>query len=344
MGKILETAQGKVFETPPIWMMRQAGRHLPEYLEIRKKTPDFLDLCLSPALATEITLQPIRRYQMDGAILFSDILILPYLLGQNVWFEKGFGPRLEPINHDLAKKLDFHHWEMKAQPVYETVERVRDQLPEKTDLIGFAGGPWTVLTYMINGKGGNALDAIANYLENQVFFDELLENLALATAKHLVRQIRAGADLVMLFESWAGGIGPMLEPKLLLEPMKKMMGVLRSECPNIPIILFPRGLSELSLIDYCEELKPDVAALDTAIELQHISPIFEHVSAVQGNLDPFLLVLGGTSLDQAVEEILEAMQGRAHIFNLGHGVRPETPIAHVERVLDLVRGKKGSFG
>ncbi|MEM6626517.1 MAG: uroporphyrinogen decarboxylase [Pseudomonadota bacterium] len=337
--KLLRVLRGERFDVPPLWMMRQAGRHLPEYRELRARANGFLDFCYSPSLAAEATLQPIRRYGMDGAILFADILLILDAMGRKVAFVEGEGPKVEPNTTasdvervPLAQMLD------RLTPVYETVERVRSALPTETTLIGFAGAPWTVAVYAIEGRGGtDKKQARLKAYSDPAGVDALLDRIAEATAHYLARQVDAGADALMLFDSWAEGLSPqaferlVIRPTLLIRDRLKYLGV------ATPLIGFPRGSGGM-LRAYVDATQVDAVGLDTAIPPEwahaHLPPKFP----VQGNLDPLQLIAGGEDLDDAVRRILAAFKDRPHIFNLGHGVHPETPIAHVSRVVDLVRG------
>lgn len=336
--KLLETLKGKIFETPPVWMMRQAGRHLPEYLEVRSRAKDFLDFCYSPSLATEATLQPIRRYGMDGAILFADILLILDAMGRNVRFVKGEGPKVDPASS--AKDLSKYPIETiidRMSPVYETVERVKSQLPKETTLIGFAGAPWTVSVYAIEGKGGtdksqSRLKAYAEPDDLQDMLDILVE----ATAHYLKRQADAGADALMIFDSWAEGLAEDSMDKLVIKPTQKLVQRVRELGVIQPLIGFPRG-SGGKLVDYVLQTGVTAVGLDTAIPVKWANEVLPKNVVVQGNLDPLRLIAGGDSMDKRIHEIKSAFKSRPHIFNLGHGVTPETPIQNVERAVKQIR-------
>lgn len=338
--KLLAVLSGKVVKPPPVWMMRQAGRHLPEYLETRARAKDFLDFCYSPTLASEATLQPIRRYGMDGAILFADILLILDAMGLKVAFEKGEGPLVEQIGapSDLARVSPQKAADRLA-PVYETVSRVRAGLPETTTLIGFAGSPWTVSLYAIEGRGKTDKSMAWRWAHGRP--DDLaavMDLVAEATAEYLARQVEAGAEALMLFDSWAEGLPDNIFREVIIQPTRKLVSRLRQMGVTVPIIGFPRGAGVM-LPEYVRETGVTAAGLDTAVSPAFINAQLPASFPVQGHLDPLLLIEGGGRLDARVRELLDAYRGRPHIFNLGHGVRPETPIAHVERVLDLIRNE-----
>jgi uroporphyrinogen decarboxylase len=315
--------------------MRQAGRYLPEYRELRKQAKNFLEFCYSPALATEAVMQPLRRFPLDAAILFSDILVVPDALGQKVWFVEGEGPRLEPLIGcedwrlgDPAKAIQ------RLAPVYETVERIRGQLPGDIALIGFCGGPWTVATYMLQGEGGEKDRARRAVYQRPDDVDALLRVLVETSAQHLAKQVEAGADCLQIFESWSEGLSQRLFERLIIGPTSALVGRLRELGVKVPIIGFPRGAG-LSLPDYAQLTGVDAIGLDTSVPSYASLPPF---MTTQGNLDPQLLVVGGDALKRGVEEVLQRFAGTPHIFNLGHGI---TPDATPENVAELVRLVKG---
>jgi uroporphyrinogen decarboxylase len=315
--------------------MRQAGRYLPEYREIRAKTPDFLSLCFTPALATEVTLQPIRRFGFDAAILFSDILVIPHALGQRVWFADGEGPRLEPLTSIAG--LTPNRTTDALAPVLETVAKVRSQLPQNTTLIGFAGAPWTVATYMTAGRGGddgNAAVALAYRAPED--FKALLGTLVEATAEYLIAQAKAGAEVLQIFESWAATVPAQSVDDFSVQPIKRIIAQVRQSVPDVPIVVFPRGAGA-SLARYAVETGANAISIDTNTPLATARRAVGPKIALQGNLDPVALIQGGEALRSAVRSILADTKGTPHIFNLGHGIRPETPIAHVEDLLRLIR-------
>jgi uroporphyrinogen decarboxylase len=336
--KFLAALGGARQPTPPIWLMRQAGRYLPEYREIRAKVSSFIDFCYTPALAAEATLQPIRRFGFDAAILFSDILVMPDALGQSVSFESGEGPRLKPIETaaDFAALSEAPDWSRLA-PVFETVERVRAALPHETALIGFCGAPWTVASYMIAGHGtpDQAPARLFAYREPELF-SALIDRLADASADYLARQIRAGAEAVQIFDSWSGVLPPGEFERWCVKPLARLVSRLREQAPTAPIVAFPRcAATHLSKFADVEGLA--AIGLDTSVDPKVAAAMLPARLALQGNLDPLALIAGGRALDEEVARVLEGFADRAHIFNLGHGILPETPIAHVERMLARVR-------
>jgi uroporphyrinogen decarboxylase len=324
---------------PPLWLMRQAGRYLPEYRAIRAQTPSFLDVCYNPKLASEVTLQPIRRFGFDAAILFSDILVVPDALGQHVRFEEGEGPRLKPIESsaDFAALREEPDWARLA-PVFETIERVKPSLAADTALIGFCGAPWTVASYMIAGRGtpDQAPARLFAYQHPEVFA-ALIDRLVEASAAYLERQFRAGVEAVQIFDSWAGVLPPGEFERWSLGPIARIVARLRAALPHAPIIAFPRGAAtQLGKFAGVEGLA--AIGLDTSVEQRVAAAALPERLTLQGNLDPLALLAGGAALDAGVERVLQGFAGRAHIFNLGHGILPETPIAHVDRLVALVRG------
>jgi uroporphyrinogen decarboxylase len=325
---------------PPAWIMRQAGRYLPEYRELRAKAGSFLELCYNPAMAAEVTLQPIRRFGFDAAILFSDILVIPNALGQQVRFVEGEGPRLDPVTDSaaldgLAPVLPLE----RLQPVLETVARVKAALPRETTLLGFCGAPWTVATYMIAGRGTpDQAPALNAARQDPSFMTALIDRLVESSISYLVAQLEAGADAVQIFESHAGALDPdpALFRKLSLEPMRRIADGVRSARPGARIIVFPRG-ARAGLVDVAQAGFADAIGLDQDLNLV---PMLEQLPAglaTQGNLDPMLLIEGGEALDRGVDTVLAAVRGRPHIFNLGHGITPPTPPENVARLLARLR-------
>lgn len=335
MKSMLSVLKGNTLDTPPIWLMRQAGRYLPEYKETRKQAGSFLDLCYNPELAAEVTLQPIRKFGFDAAILFADILLIPDALGQMVAFKEGVGPILEPINVD---ELKAGRMDDKLHKVYETVSILKKELPEETTLIGFAGAPWTVMTYMIEGgtdKSREYRRTSTYILTNPQKADHLLLILVEATAHYLIQQIEHGAEVVQLFDSWAGAVkGPWRE-SLVYEPTRKIVNRVKEVHPDVPIIGFPRGIGN-EYADYIKHTGVDAVGLDEGISLEKASMIQE-LCPVQGNLSSELLA---DDLDAALKQtdlILESLNRKPFIFNLGHGILPHTPEAHVHALIEKIR-------
>lgn len=334
---LLATVLGQRQERPPIWIMRQAGRYLPEYREVRARSKGFLDLCYSPDLAVEVSLQPLRRFELDAAILFSDILVIPDALGQSVRFEVGEGPVLEPISVETLGILRPERVLDHLAPVLETLRRLRARLaPEKT-LIGFCGSPWTVATYMIGGRGSPD-QAVARLfaLRHPEAFKTLIDILVTASIDYLVAQFEAGADVVQLFESWALNLDEVAFASQVIEPNRRIVEGVRARVPNAPIIGFPRGAAG-NIAGYVKATGVNAVGLDYATPLQFAVDHVPAGIAVQGNLDPLRLVAGGVQMENRAREIIAAFADRPHIFNLGHGIVPETPIEHVARLVDLVK-------
>jgi uroporphyrinogen decarboxylase len=320
-------------------MMRQAGRYLPEYRVIREKAGSFLDLCYSPELATEVTLQPIRRFGFDAAILFSDILVVPHALGRSVRFVEGEGPRLDPLDDPRtvdALRAGIDHSVL--APVYETIRRVNPALPAATTFLGFCGAPWTVATYMVAGQG-TADQAPARLFAYRYpdAFARLIDILVEASTEYLVRQFEAGVDAVQIFDTWAGVLAPDQFDRWCIEPTGRIVGGVREQVPDAKIIGFPRGAGMMTL-PYLEMTLIDCVGLDWTIDREFAKDMLQSRKPVQGNLDPLALLAGGDALDREVDAVLEAFSDGPFIFNLGHGILPETPIAHVERMLKRVRG------
>lgn len=325
-------------EIPPIWLMRQAGRYLPEYLKTREEAGSFLDLCYNPKLACEVTLQPIRRFGFDASILFSDILVVPDALGQDVSFVKGEGPKLTPLEtqKDITS-LDIKNTKTKFETVFETVERIRSSLPEETALIGFCGAPWTVATYMIGGQGSTdqAQTRLFAYQKPQLF-EKLIEILCYTSVDYLSGQIKAGAQAIQIFDSWAGPLPDDEFRNWVIKPTEQIVSQLKARHPDIPIIGFPRGAGP-RYPQYVTMTRVDAVSCDTSLPLTFMQSRLQNRLPVQGNLDPLLLITGGSRLDKRIDEILQALSGGPFIFNLGHGILPQTPIKHVEHLIKRVR-------
>lgn len=341
--KLLEVLNGERTETPPIWFMRQAGRHLPEYLKVRATCKDFIDFCFSPEKAAEVTLQPVRRYDMDAAILFADILLIPIGLGRKVEFIKGTGPVLEPIDVEDIAKLTINGAADRISSVWETVERVRAELPADKALIGFTGGPWTVATYMVEGKGSPSKEVAKRFAyENPEAMADLLSALVESSSDYLIGQAKAGANVLKIFESWAEGLAPDLFDRLVIHPTRDIISRVRAAGIEVPIMGFPRG-SGLNAIRYAHETGITAIAAGTQMPLDDFRATIPEGMPVQGNLDPLALRIGGSVLYKAVEGVLRDAQGGPHIFNLGHGVTPDVKIENVQAVVDHIRGKEPNY-
>ncbi|TRD21645.1 uroporphyrinogen decarboxylase [Palleronia caenipelagi] len=336
---ILRALAGEVQDVPPIWMMRQAGRYLPEYRATRAQAGDFLSLCYNPELAAEVTLQPIRRYGFDAAILFADILLVPQALGADLWFVTGEGPRLSLTDtpDKLAALRPVEEIHETLSPVYETVSILSRELPKETTLIGFAGAPWTVATYMIAGRGTpDQGPAHALKAEDRATFEGLLNLITDATIEYLSRQIDAGAEVVKLFDSWAGSLSPEDFHAYALEPAKKIIAALKARHPNVPIIAFPRGAGE-GYVGFAKETGADAVALDQGTDADWAARHVQVDGCVQGNLAPEHMVTGGEALDAEVRRIRQAFSGGPHIFNLGHGITPDADPENVARMIEVLR-------
>ncbi|MGN6278459.1 MAG: uroporphyrinogen decarboxylase [Sphingomonas sp.] len=334
---LLAVLNGAKLSVPPIWLMRQAGRYLPEYRALRETKGGFLALATDPAAAAEITLQPIRRFGMDGAILFSDILMVPWALGQDLRFEAGEGPRLSPALVDHAL-MSLTAVPTRLEPVYATVRGVAAALPPATTFLGFAGSPWTVATYMVAGQGSRDQGETRRlaYRDPQAF-GAIVDAIAAMTVDYLSAQIDAGVEAVQLFDSWAGSLSPDQFERWVIAPTARIVADLKARHPDLPIIGFPKGAGG-KLAAYARETGVDAIGLDETVDPNWADAAFPADMPVQGNLDPLALIAGGEALDAAIDRILAAFADRPHIFNLGHGILPDTPIAHVERLLARVRG------
>ncbi len=332
---ILEALVGRVLTPPPVWLMRQAGRYLPEYRRVRARVSGFLELCYTPELAVEVTLQPIRRFALDAAILFSDILVVPHALGMDVRFLEGEGPKLEPLRgpRDLAG-LSSEALHERLRPVYETVAILARELPPKVALIGFSGAPWTLACYMLEGGGSKDwLTARRTALADPDFFGRLIDLLTDSVSEYLLAQIAHGAEVVQLFDSWAGVLPEAQARRWVIEPARRIAERLREGAPGVPLIGFPRGIGPLYPA-FVQTVRPAGIGFDTAVPCGWAEAVLGPSGVtLQGNLDPVTLLVGGAPLAAAVTHIEEAWGRRPRIFNLGHGILPQTPIKHVEALL-----------
>ncbi len=339
-SRFLTVLDGTALDPPPLWMMRQAGRYLPEYLRVRAEAGDFLTLCYTPRLAAEVTLQPIRRFGFDAAIIFSDILVVPHALGVDLTFAAGEGPRLAPVTDaaglaGLRAGLDPD----RTEPVYAAIAEVRAALPRETALIGFCGAPWTVATYMVAGQGTtDQAPARLLALRDPELFQALIDRLVEASIAHLSAQVAAGADAVQIFDTWAGVLDPVAFARWCVAPLRRIVAGLKAAHPEVPVIAFPKGV-HLEGLKLLQDAGVVAIGLDWTADRRAARAALSPRFALQGNLDPLLLISGGPALEQEVRRIREDFAGVPHIFNLGHGIRPETPVAHVEKFVDLVREK-----
>jgi uroporphyrinogen decarboxylase len=338
LSPIMRVLSGERTTRPPVWFMRQAGRYLPEYRALRSQKGGFLDLVYDSDAAIEVTLQPLRRFPFDAAILFSDILVVPQAMGQKLWFEEGEGPRLAPIlrDNDLA---DFVPDLSVLQPIYRTVAGVKAALLPEQALLGFAGSPWTIATYMIAGQGSrDQNDARRLAYRDPAKMGDLIAAITSTTITYLRAQIDAGADAIQLFDSWAGSLSPAQFERWVIAPNAAIVAALKESHPATPVIGFPKGAGG-KLPAYARETGVTAVGVDETVSPEWADAALPKDMPVQGNLDPLALVTGGPQLTEAVDRILNAFAGRPHIFNLGHGIVPDTPIAHVEAVLAQVRGR-----
>ncbi|MGA1759621.1 MAG: uroporphyrinogen decarboxylase [Paracoccaceae bacterium] len=337
--KILRALAGETLETPPIWMMRQAGRYLPEYRATRAQAGDFLSLCYNSELAAEVTLQPIRRYGFDAAILFADILLLPQALGVDLWFETGEGPRMSTTTtqaefDQLRSVSDIHET---LNPIYETVRILRRELPQETTLIGFAGAPWTVATYMIAGRGTKDQGpAHALKAENRAVFSQIIDLLTQSTIEYLAAQIDAGAEVVKIFDSWAGSLTGQDFHDFALEPARKITAAIKSRYPSVPVIAFPREAKE-NYIGFAKATGADCVAIDNSVSAEWVAQNVQVDGCVQGNLASSHMVTGGQALVDETRRIVRALSNGPHIFNLGHGITPDADPDNVQIMIDTVR-------
>ena len=341
-SKLLKVLSSETITPPPIWMMRQAGRHLPEYLAVRETAKDFIDFCFSPDKAAAVTLQPVERYDMDAAILFADILLIPIGLGRDVRFVKGTGPVLDPIDISGISKLTVPGAGDRISSVYETVVKVRSGLAKDKALIGFCGGPWTVATYMIEGRGSPSKEIAKRFAyEHPEAMDDLLSALSESSADYLIGQAKAGADVLKIFESWAEGLSPALFERLVIRPTQDIIKRVRAAGIRVPIMGFPRGagLNAGTYAHYCDVT---AVAAGTDVPLADFRAMIPPHMPVQGNLDPLALRIGGEVLRRAVQGVLDTIEG-PHIFNLGHGVSPDVKIENVHAVINHVRTGDGDY-
>jgi len=341
LPRLLRPFAGEAPSPPPIWLMRQAGRYLPEYRAVRVKAGSFLELCYTPALAAEVTLQPVRRFALDAAILFADILVVPDALGQTVEFVEGDGPRLDPIRteRDLAR-LNRHATRTKFRRVCETVAKVRQELSRDTALIGFCGAPWTVATYMVGGQASGDQAQARRWAEAEpAGFGRLIDLLVGVSVDYLAEQVAAGADVVQIFDTWAGRLSGEQFRRWVIEPTQTIVRGFKQRHPNVPVIGFPRGAGSQAPA-YVAETGVDGVGCDTEMPLELMARELSDKAVVQGNLDPLLLVAGGAAMERRVAEILTALAGKPFIFNLGHGIVPQTPPQNVAQLVNLVRGAK----
>jgi uroporphyrinogen decarboxylase len=335
---LLKVLNGETTSPPPIWMMRQAGRYLPEYRQLREQAGSFWKMSMTPELAAEITLQPMRRFGFDAAIIFSDIMVVPFAFGREVAYEDSIGPSLEPVSSVAGLDDNAGKWVERLAPVYEAIGRVAGKLAPGTDLLGFAGAPWTLAAYMAEGRGSKDQRAakLWGYRAPREFA-ELLTLLERCVAVHLIAQLEAGGTAVQIFDSWAAGLPPRQFSDWVVAPTRRIVAAVRNAIPEARIIGFPRGATLEGYREYAAETGVDAVSIDTAVPIHWAAETLASRVAVQGNLDPLALVSGGQALDEAVDDILAAMKGRRLIFNLGHGVVPETPLDHVARLVERVR-------
>lgn len=337
---LLRALAGETLPTPPVWLMRQAGRYLPEYRATRAKAGSFLDLCYNPELAIEVTMQPIRRYGFDAAILFADILLVPQALGADLRFVQGEGPRLSTVtsDEDMDRLGPVHAIHDTLSPVYETVKGLKDALPAETTLIGFAGAPWTVATYMVAGKGTPSQEPARRLIaERPDLFDRLIERITEATIAYLEKQVEAGAEVVKIFDSWAGSLNWSDFQKYCVTPNREIVEALRARWPHLPIIGFPRGAGT-GYVDFVDHTGVSAVAIDSSVSPAWAAENLQKKVCVQGNLDPLAMILGGDFLVSETRKILEGLGNGPFVFNLGHGITPEADPANVDLLLKTIRG------
>lgn len=339
--RMIRALKKETLDRPPFWLMRQAGRYLPEYRETRANAGSFLDLCYNPKLAEEVTLQPLRRYNMDAAILFADILLIPDALGQPLAYKEGEGPVLDAVRSakELAS-LSLDNLHSVLNPVYETVDRLSSSLPESCTLIGFAGAPWTVATYMVEGRGSKDYVNIKKWIYSDPDgFQQLIDLLIISTTEYLLKQIEAGAEVVQIFDTWAGVLPDEEFAKWVTDPTAKIITAIRARHPDFPIIGFPKGAGG-NLSQFVKETGVTAVSLDTAAPLEWAKTEIQPHVTVQGNLDPILLVTGGQKMVDRIHHILETLGSGSHIFNLGHGIIPQTPPENVGLLADTLHNWK----
>ena len=337
----LKGLAGSVTLIPPIWFMRQAGRYLPEYREVRGSVAGFIELCYNPILAAEVTLQPVRRFGLDAAILFSDILLLPQAMGVDLTFIEGEGPRLNPTSPDQLSRLSVKGIDEKLNPIFNTVALVKSQLGDDKALIGFAGSPWTVACYMAEGKGGGGFPRSVKWSnDDPASFIHLLDIITQATIEYLLGQIKAGADVIQLFDSWAGLVEEKHFEEYVITPTHKIVEGVRKIHPHIPIIGFPRGVGIECAVQYAKTSGVTALSVDCETSLAKVAGQLPPNFPLQGNLSPELLLKGGQAMFDATKMILETMMGRPFIFNLGHGILPQTPPSHVAELVSFIRERK----
>ena len=335
---LVQVLHGEPKFPPPIWLMRQAGRYLPEYMKIRKTAGDFLSLCYTPELAAEVTMQPVRRFGLDAAIIFSDILVIPDALGQGVRFEEGEGPVLDPVRTlSQVRQLSHKNLRERLGPVYEALTRVAEALPAEAALIGFAGAPWTVATYMVEGSSSRDFSNVKGWaFSDAQAFQHLIDVLVDATAEHLISQVQAGAEVLQLFDTWAGTLPEREFIRWCVEPVRKIVSRVHDSFPDVPIIGFPRGAG-VGYKLYAMETGVNAISIDSSVPLAWAAQELQEICAVQGNLDPIKLLVGGDTMIDASREIVLTLREKPFVFNLGHGIQRTTPPEHVSSLVDMVR-------
>ncbi len=336
----LDTLSGTRKQTPPVWLMRQAGRYLPEYRQVRASEPDFISFCLNPEKAVEVTLQPIDKFNFDAAIIFSDILLVPWAMNRNVRFIPGQGPVLNPLNSvDDLNENDTDQIKNRLAPVAEALTLCRSRLSNDKALIGFSGAPWTIITYMLEGQSSRDFPTARKWMwDNDRQFDMLLDIVTTATIEFLILQAQAGADVLMLFDSWASAVPAHFRQRVVFKPVQRIIETLRGRGIVQPVIGFPKGIGE-GLLAYCDQTPVDGVGLDHGVDIAWAAKNLPDHITLQGNLDPLSLIAGGPLMHRAIDHILEAVADRSHIFNLGHGITPETPEPHVHDLMAQIQGR-----